>query len=254
MKKMLLKFLVLLSALASAVAAHGGEEIRIGGGGAAMIAVFQPVKPHFEKATGISLINLQSSPKGGLLNLLEGRVDLSAAAHSLDSILSALAKDGMSVDKSQLIEHRIGSNRITVIVHPSNHVPQLSREQVKGIFTGRIGNWQDVGGDNREILVVWGRGTPGQNNEFITQVLDGEPITKDALESSNYNEIKDTVAATPEAVGINPLSVADSTIRVVDTDAPLSTPIVAVTRGKPSAKVRKLLEYLSGEGRAYISQ
>ncbi|MBL8398400.1 MAG: substrate-binding domain-containing protein [Candidatus Accumulibacter sp.] len=249
------KSAVILSALMlAAVVAHGGEEIRVGGGGAAMLGVFQPVKPHFEKATGIALINLQSSPKGGLVNLLEGRVDLSAAAHSLDSILLALAADRMSIDKSQLVEHRIGINRTTVIVHPSNRVSQLSREQLKGIFTGKLSNWQEVGGDDREILVVWGRGTPGQNSEFITRVLDGESVTKDALESTNYNEIKETVAATPEAVGINPKSVADSTIRLVDTDAPLSTPIVAVTLGKPSAKVRKLLDYLLGEGRAHIRQ
>ena len=61
--------------LVGRAAAASGEEIRIGGGGAALLAVFQPIKPHFEKATGITLVNLQSSPKGGLINLIEGRVE-----------------------------------------------------------------------------------------------------------------------------------------------------------------------------------
>jgi hypothetical protein len=39
---------------------------------------------------------------------------------------------------------------------------------------------------------------------------------------------------------------------VVDSDAPLTTPIVAVTIGQPSAKVRRLLDYIAGEGKAYL--
>ncbi|MBL8420844.1 MAG: hypothetical protein JNK92_09430, partial [Dechloromonas sp.] len=73
--------------LIGSASAASGEEIRIGGGGAALLAVFHPIKPHFEKATGITLINLQSSPKGGLVNLLEGRVDVTSAAHGLDGLI-----------------------------------------------------------------------------------------------------------------------------------------------------------------------
>ncbi len=230
------------------------EEIRVGGGGAALITLFQPVKPHFEKATGITLINLQSSPKGGLVNLLDGRVDVTAAAHSLESLIATLRKDGREVNPATLVSEEIGVNRIAIFVHPSNQVSKLSKEQLKGIFTGRIANWKEVGGDEREILVVWGRGTPGQNAEFSQKVLDGESVTRDALDSTNYNEIRETIAATPEAIGIDPITVADTTIKVVDSDAPLTSPIIAVTLGKPSTKVRRLLDYVRGEGKAYTRQ
>jgi phosphate transport system substrate-binding protein len=241
-------------AVVGATSAISGEEIRVGGGGAALITLFQPVKPHFEKATGITLINLQSSPKGGLVNLLDGRVDVTVAAHSLESLITAVRKDGVVVDAATLVEQEIGVNRIALFVHPGNRINRLSKEQLKGIFTGTIGNWKEVGGDDREILVVWGRGTPGQNAEFSRKVLDGENVTRDALESTNYIEIRETVAATPEAIGIDPFSVADATIKVVDSDAPLSSPIIAVTVGKPSARVRRLLDYVKGEGKIYTRQ
>ncbi|EXI68085.1 MAG: Phosphate-binding protein PstS 1 precursor [Candidatus Accumulibacter adjunctus] len=232
--------------------AAGAEEIRIGGGGAALLAVFQPIKPHFEKATGIILVNLQSSPKGGLINLIEGRVDVTAAAHSLQSLIEAVREDGVVLDPATLVAHEVGSNRIALFAHPGNPISRLSKEQVKGIFTGRIANWKEVGGDDRDILVVWGRGTPGQNAEFIRRVLDGESVTPRALETTNYVEIRETVAATPEAIGIDPVSVANASIKVVDSDAPLTTPIIAVTVGKPSAKLRRLLDYIEGEGKAYL--
>ena len=238
--------------LIGSAAAASAEEIRIGGGGAALLAVFQPIKPHFEKATGITLVNLQSSPKGGLVNLLEGRVDVTSAAHALDDLIEAVRQDGVAVDSAALVEHQVGINRIALFVHPSNRVGKLSREQVKGLFAGRIVNWKEVGGDDRDVLVVWGRGTPGQNADFIRRVLDGESVTRQALETTNYVEIRETVAATPEAIGIDPMAIANATIKVVDSDAPLSTPIIAVTLGKPSAKVRRLLDYIQGEGKAYI--
>lgn len=128
--------------LTGSAAAASGEEIRVGGGGAAMMGIFQPVKPHFEKAAGITLINLPSSPKGGLVNLLEGRVDVTAAAHPLDGLIAAARQDGVVVTAATLVEHEIGINRIAVFVHPSNRVGRLSKVQLKGIFTGRIGNWK----------------------------------------------------------------------------------------------------------------
>lgn len=234
--------------------AAAADEIRVGGGGAAMMTVFQPIKPHFEKATGITLINLQSSPKGGLVNLLEGRVDLSVAAHALDSLIAALAQENVQVNAARLVQQTIGVNRTVVLVHPSNPVRHLSKEQLKGLFTGRTANWRLVGGDERDVLVVWGRGTPGQNADFTRRVLDGESVTKDVLETANYVDIKKTVAATPEAIGIDTVSVTDETVKVVDSDAPLSNPIIAVTLGPPSAKVQRLLDYVRGEGRAHIRQ
>ena len=139
--------LTLFAAPSSIRQAAAAEEIRVGGGGAAMLTVFVPIKPHFEKATGIILTNLQSSPKGGLVNLLEGRVDVSAAAHSLDSLVAALAQENVRIDTSKLVQQTIGFNRTAILVHPSNPVQRLSKEQLKGLFTGRIVNWREVGGD-----------------------------------------------------------------------------------------------------------
>lgn len=230
------------------------EEIRIGGGGAAMSTIFLPVKPAFEKATGMTLINLQSTPKDGLIDLSKGKVDAAVAAVTVDSMIAGAAKDGVPVDKASLHVAEVGKNRTVLLVHPSNKVAKLSRSQIKGIFTGTIGNWKEVGGDDREIIVVWGKGTPGQNAQFARDALDGEAVAKDALESGNYAKIKETVAATPEAVGIDPFGMADSSVRVIDTDPPLSGSIILVTTGKPSAKVQRLIDYVKGEGKSHTKQ
>jgi len=230
------------------------DELKIGGGGAAMSTIFHPVKPAFEKASGITLMNLQSSPKDGLLDLLKGKVEAAVAAVSLDSMVAGAVKDGVAVDKGALQVTEVGKNRTVLFVHPSNKVSKLTRDQVKGIFTGAIGNWKEVGGDDKEIIVVWGKGTPGQNAQFSKEVLGGAAIAKDALESGNYVKIRETVAATPEAVGIDPFGMSDASVKVVENDPPLTSPIIVVTSGKPSAKVQKLIDYVTGAGKAFTKQ
>ncbi|HPT51090.1 MAG TPA: substrate-binding domain-containing protein [Accumulibacter sp.] len=235
----------------AAVSVNAAEELKIGGGGAAMSGIFLPVKPAFEKATGITLINLQSSPKDGLVDLSKGKVDAAVAAVPVDSMIAGAAKDGVTIDKATLQVAEVGKNRTVMFVHPSNKVAKLSKEQAKGIFTGTIGNWKEVGGDDREIIVVWGKGTPGQNAQFSKEILDGAPVAKDALESGNYAKIKETVSSTPEAIGIDPFGMADNSVKVVDSEPPLSGPIIVVTIGKPTAKVQRLIDYVKGEGKAF---
>jgi len=230
------------------------EEIRVGGGGAAMSTIFDPIVGQYEKATGNLISRRPSSPKGGLTDLIGGKIDLATAAVSLDSMISGATKDGVTVDKNSLQQEVIGTNRVVLYVHPSNKVDKLSKEQIKGIFTGKITNWKEVGGDDRVIIVAWGIGTPGQNALFSKMILDGEAVTKEAMETTNYAAIKESVASTPEAVGIDPFGMADETVKVINNDPELSSPIIAVTIGKPSAKVQKLIDYVKGDGKKFTRQ
>lgn len=230
------------------------DELKIGGGGAAIADVFAPVKPHFEATTGTTMILLQSSPKDGLVDLVNGKVDVSVAAVPLESMIAGAEKDGVKVDASALVKTVVGTNQTVLLVHPTNKVSKLTKDQVKGIFTGKIANWKEVGGDDKDIIVVWGKGTPGQNAQLTKEMLDGEAVTKDVLETTNYAKVRETVSATPEGVGIDPFGIADATVGVVETDPVMTGAIIAVTMGKPSPKAQKLLDYIAGEGQKYVKK
>ncbi|BCG48004.1 phosphate ABC transporter phosphate-binding protein [Citrifermentans bremense] len=253
MKKAATTVRLLCGFLLLGTAAAYGEEIKVGGGGASISAIFTPVKAPYEKATGDTLFILQSSPKDGLVDLLKGKVDLATGAVPVDSMIAGAEKDGVKVDKGSLVVQQVGSNRTAVFVHPSNKVSALSKEQLKGLFTGKIVNWKEVGGDDKDVIVVWGKGTPGQNAQFLKEVLDGEPVTKDILDTTNYAKIKESVSATPEAIGIDPFGLADATVKVVESPV-LTSPILAITQGKPSARVQKVLDYIKGDGSKYVKK
>lgn len=229
-------------------------EIKLGGGGASVATIFTPVKAPFEKATGNNLIILQSTPKDGLKQLWSGQLEVAVTAVGLDGMIAGAEKDGVKVDKAALQTVEIGTNKTVVLLHPSNPVASLSKDQMKGLFTGKITNWKDVGGKDAPVLVVWGKNSPGQNALFTKVILDGEKIVAENLETTDYKGIKDTVATNPEAIGIDPLGMVDDSVKGIKPSPEANSPILLITKGAPSAPVKQLITFIKTEGKKYIKE
>jgi phosphate transport system substrate-binding protein len=78
----------------------------------------------------------------GIKSCNDGTVDIGAASRELKA------------DEPNLVKHLLARDGIAIITHPSNPVTGLTREQVKDIFSGKITNWSQVGGEIKEIYVV----------------------------------------------------------------------------------------------------
>jgi phosphate transport system substrate-binding protein len=107
-------------------------------------------------------------------------------------------------DPAGFAQVTIGKDSIRVLAHKDNPVTTLSKEQLKGIFTGTITNWQEVGGPDLPILIVWGTLIPGTNSLFVKQILDGEAQTQAVLETATAADVQQTIMANLEAVGVAP--------------------------------------------------
>ncbi|SNB46852.1 substrate-binding domain-containing protein [Geobacter sp. DSM 9736] len=251
------KLYVVLAALCSLVLTSGtsrGEELVIGAGAAPTENVLKPVKDPFEKATGIRLTIISSGPKNALLEMDKGSVEAAAAGLSFQDWMKLMEKEGAPVkDPAALQQTVIGRDRIVVIVNKENPVTKLSREQLQGIFSGRTENWKDVGGSDTPVLIVWGKLIPGTNSMFSARVLDGTPVTTDLVEATTAEDVRQNIAANPSAIGIGPVAILDGSIKAVEAPE-VTRDIVLVTKGKPSAKVQKLLTFIKGEGQKYIKQ
>lgn len=227
------------------------QEIRVGAGAAPSSSILKPIKEHFEKATGIKLTLIEQGPKLAMQDLLKDTIDAAGAGLTLDEWITMMKKEGIEVNKAELQAHVIGKSKAVVMINKSNPVTKLTKEQLKDLFSGKITNWKDVGGKDMPIIVVWARLTPGMNSLFINKVLDGITITKDVLETTTGPELKQNIVSNPEAIGISALSVADDTVKVPEQPEATSD-IVLVTKGKPSADLQKLIDFIRGEGQKYI--
>jgi phosphate transport system substrate-binding protein len=228
------------------VTAVNAEEIRIGGGGAAIITVFEPLKEQFEKNNGVTLTLNKSSRVKALVALDKGEIDAATFAHSMELVLEATTKEGINIDPAAFPQQVIAKNRIVAFTHKSNRISKLSKAQLKKIFTGKVSNWKEVGGNDMPITVVWGTSTPGQNETFIKEILDGEPVTSKSLKAIDYQGIRDRIMATPGAIGIDPVGMSMATIRTIDIPLVI-TPVILITKGKPSAKIEKLVKFYNEE-------
>ncbi|MBI5849254.1 MAG: substrate-binding domain-containing protein [Nitrospirae bacterium] len=241
-------FLVVLAATSFA------EELRVAGGGGPVENILKPIKPHFEKATGITLNIMQAGGTAAFKELAAGRIEIATAGMSWDDLLGALKKESFEVSNpAEYQPVTIGKGGVFVLVHKDNPVAKLSKEQLKGIFTGKIGDWRDLGGKPMPILVVLGKLNPGTNNTFQKQMLDGEPYTKDLLEATTAEDVRVNVASNPEAIAFGPSTLIDSSVRSPETPE-VSRPIILVTRGKLSPNAQKLINYINNEGKEYIKK
>lgn len=238
MKAFAIMFAVVFSCTVSSWSS--AEEIRIEGGGAAISHVFIPVKELFEKSTGIALVLKSSTPVKGLIALEKGLVDATVAAQQLEKILTGAAREGVRIDPATLKVAEIAQSRLVVMVHKSNKLPALNKDQLHALFTGEIANWKQLGGIDQPVVVVWGKGTPGQNAQFTKEVLDGEQVVSSAVMVTDYRSIRDTVTATPGSIGIDPQGYVSAGISTPEIPVMMS-PIILITKGEPSPKVQKLL-------------
>ncbi len=109
---------------------------------------------------------------------------------------------GLMVAPSQ--EHVFALESLVVVVHPDNPVHTLTMDQVKGIFTGRYQNWQQVGGPDAPITVIDREGWSAKRASFAEAIF-GDPTEmkglRNALVVKTEIEAGDGVAGDVSAIG-----------------------------------------------------
>jgi len=228
------------------------EEVRIGSGAAATENILKPIKTHFEKASGLTLGIFASGPKNAFVDLEKGAVDAAAVGVGMEEWMALLKKEGVAVaDPAAYQGVLIGKDKVIVLAHKTNPVKALSKEQLIAIFTGKTTNWKEVGGNDAPILIVWGKMIQGTNSQFVKNMLNGQEPTKEVLEVSTADDIKNAVENNPEAIGIGPISMTGPTLNIPATPE-LSRAIYLYTKGAPKPSVQTLISYINGEGAQYV--
>lgn len=240
----LLVWLVISLVLPMKVAAE--EEVVVATGITFIEKIFNPVKPRLADA-GLVVRIVFADPIGALKSLEAGGAELAGASLDFESWLKEAAGKGYTVkDRGSLTPHVIVVEETVVIVNAANSVAALSKQQLQGIFSGRIQNWKEVGGSDLPILVVWPQVASGALVKFNSQIMDRQPVTKTVLDVASINDTAEAVAANVEAISIE--NIEKVTVGGKRIDAPvIKRELTLMHKGDLSPKVKKLLEYLRSE-------
>jgi phosphate transport system substrate-binding protein len=197
-------------------------------------------------------ISVQGGGTGtGLSQVSQGAVDLG------NSDVFAEEKDG--IDASALVDHRVAVVGIAPLINKEAGVKSLTLEQLQGIFTGKITNWQEVGGKDMKIVILNRAAGSGTRATFEKYALDGADSIE-AQEQDSSGTVRSIVATTPGAVSYAAFSYVDDSIVAPSIDGVSPTednvktgryPIWAYehvyTKGQPKPEVAAFLDYLMSE-------
>jgi phosphate transport system substrate-binding protein len=251
MKKMLQLSLFFQGLLMLFLATSFAEEIKISAGGAPAESIIKPVTAPFEKATGDKINLIFGGATVSFKMFDRGDSDVALAGTTFDELLAALKKEGYDVkDKSIYKAEIVGKSQLFIAINKENPVTSLTKEQIKGIFTGKTQSWKDVGGNDDPIMVIVSSQNPATMGAFKKLALDGEEYVKDTIDTPTFPEIANAIASNPNAIGVGPYTIGEG--NKLPQIPEYSRPVIAVTKGSPSAKVKRLYDFIKGDGKKYV--
>ncbi len=223
-------------------ASHPGVSIRVTGGGS---------------GTGISA-------------LINGTTDICNASRPMTASEKDKVKQRFGTPG---VEVRVAKDGITIYTNPSNSVKKLSVGQLKGIFTGRITNWSQVGGKNAPIILYGRENSSGTYAFFKEHVLANEDFASSTQTLPGTAAVVNAVIKDPNGIGYGGFGYAKG-IHVVEVSAtdggqgytpsdatirsgtyPISRFLYIYLRNRPTGTLKEYIDWiLSDEGQQVVKK
>ncbi len=237
-------------------------------GSTSVSVVAEELGKEFSKSSPEVTVDVQGvGSTAGINSIIDGTADIGMSSRNLEE----------DEKNENINEHIIAYDGIVVAVNPKNSVKDLDIDSVKGIFSGEITNWKEVGGEDEEILVVSreeGSGTRGAFEEITgLEEKDDEGnekslVREDALIAEGNGAVLANVAGKENSIGYISLSYLDDSVKGLSIDGieptvenikseeyKISRPFLMLTKDDKNELANKFVEFvLSDEGQKIVGE
>jgi phosphate transport system substrate-binding protein len=211
----------------------------------------------------------------GIAAMINGTVDIANASRAMKAEEISAAQD----NGIEPVEFIVAGDAIAVVVHPSNPVDSLTLQQISDIYTCKITNWRELGGEDRPIVLLSRESNSGTYVYFLENVIrlgDKESellFSPDTLLMPSSEGISTEVRQNPNAIGYDGLGYVtpDQKVLAVARDAneayvlpaietvndgtyPVSRPLYMYTAGQPTGQVKAYLDWVLSEGQGLVAE
>ena len=146
---------------------------------------------------------------------------------------------------------------IVPVVHPENPAKDLTMAQLKAIYMGEIKNWKEVGGSDKEIVVVSRDTSSGTYEVWEEKVMKKERVYAGALLQASSGAVAQTVSKNKYAIGYLGIGYVDKSVKALTVNGvpgneetalsgkfPVSRALFMFTKGWPSGDVLNFINYV----------
>ena len=189
---------------------------------------------------------------------------MSAQTNTADIGMSSRELTG---DEKKMWYVEIARDGLAVIVNPANSIGNLTLEQARDIYSGKITNWSQLGGKKAEIHVITREEGSGTRSAFESLVMNKVEINPRAIVQDSNGTVRQLVGDDAAAIGYISLGLVDEKVKALELDGVgatrenvingtygLSRPFLFITSVQPTGKTKSFIDFvLSAEGKKLLN-
>jgi phosphate transport system substrate-binding protein len=225
---------------------------------------------------GVSISVTGGGTGTGIAALINGTADIANASREIkDEELADAEANGIDP-----FEITVARDAIAVIVNPDNPVSQLTLQQISDIYSGKINNWQQIGGEDRPIVRLSRETNSGTHVYFLEEVVrlgnsdDKTLFSMDTLLLPSSQGIIEEVRHNPNAIGYDGLGYVPDDLKMIaiaeeeggayvlpsietvdNATYPIARDLYMYTNGEPDSYLKDYLDWiLSAEAQEIVAE
>jgi phosphate transport system substrate-binding protein len=260
----------MLTTVVAAITLCGAQAQKIKGSDT-MLPLSQKEAESFMKANPSQTVTVTGGGSGvGISALFEGTTDLAQSSRKIKFDEKQKLQEGGKTVKEVIAAY----DALAIVIHSGNKVTNLTREQLEGIFTGKIKNWKEVGGEDLQIIPYSRETSSGTYEFFKESVLKNKNYLSGIMSMPATGAIVQSISQTKGAIGYVGLAylnqavkavhvsydkgktyVAPSIVNAKNKTYPIVRPLFYYYELKSEKKVKPFIDYvLSTEGQKNVAE
>lgn len=234
-------------------------------GSTTVLPAMQQVSEAFMAAHKDVVVTISGTGSGnGIKALRDKMTDIAMSSRDMK------AKETKDFDEHGMhaVRTTVAYDAIIPVINPKNAVADLTKEQLRDLFAGKIRNWKEVGGADQPVVVVGRDSSSGTFESWQELVMGKTRVSARALLQSSSGGVVQAVASNPNAIGYIGIGYMDAQTKALKVNGveatmenakaktwPISRDLYLFTVGEPKGDAKALIDFMvSAEGQALVQK
>lgn len=199
---------------------RSGKPITIKGSDTMVILGQRFAEEYMKRNPGVVLQVNGGGSGTGIAALINGTVDLAQSSRPMKEKEKAQAEKNRG---ASLNETPVALDALAVFIHESNPIREMTIEQIASVYTGKVTNWNQLGGRNAQIVIYGRENSSGTYEYFREHVLQGADFAPRVQTLQGTAAVINAVSRDPNSIGYGGIAYAQN-VRAVAVKSDAATP------------------------------